>query len=408
MGNENMSDNHGASYSYACLPILGQHKKAVSCVSFAPTIHHIAAHSDTAPTTSSSTESCICASASADGSVCLWDIGPSIQEYYHTSTDASNSFNNLTPTGLIHGHSKGINEITWSPRAEHILATASDDKTCKVWDVTRFNASSSSSTLAGSSSQTLIDKPLVEFKGHSNFCFSVKFSPQGNLLVTGSFDETVKIWDIRTGECISTLPAHSDPVTGVDFNCDGTCIVSASHDGLIRIWDLATGECLKTIYAEKNPPVSFVKYSPNGKYVLSGMLDGKIRLWDVLMKKSYDDDHLGYNGLKDNHHHTQKMVAGRGGQCTKTYSGHVNSKYCVFSDFALSNPKQPKVITGSEDGKVYIYDLQTRKILQILDGHDDDCCLAVASHDTKDIIVSGGMSKDPTVKFWVPKVNEMS
>jgi COMPASS component SWD3 len=400
--------NHHSHYT--CLPILGQHKKAVSCVSFAPTIP-----STINTTTSSSSngheEPCICASASADGTVRLWDIGPSIQDYYltttstETTTTTSSSPTTFNPTGIIMGHSKGINELAWNPRAPHVLATASDDKTCKVWDVSRFHSSScpTSSVLTGSHPQTSMDKPLVELKGHSNFCFSVKFSPQGNLLVTGSFDETVKIWDVRTGECISTLPAHSDPVTGVDFNMDGTCIVSSSHDGLIRIWDLATGECLKTIYAEKNPPVSFVKYSPNGKYVLSGMLDGKLRLWDVLMKKSYDD-HQYYHTHKDDH--SQRLIAGRGGQCTKTYTGHVNSKYCVFSDFALANPKQPKIITGSEDGKVYIYDLQTRQNLQVLDAHVHDCCLAVAAHDTKDIIVTGGMSKDPTVKFWVPKMDD--
>jgi COMPASS component SWD3 len=69
------------------------------------------------------------------------------------------------------------------------------------------------------------------------------------MLVTGSFDETLKLWDVRSGDCVSTLPVHSDPVTAVSFNRDGTCLVSASHDGLIRLWDSATGECLKTIYA---------------------------------------------------------------------------------------------------------------------------------------------------------------
>eukprot|EP00957_Ditylum_brightwellii_P158545 12068017-Ditylum_brightwellii.AAC.1 len=92
------------------------------------------------------------------------------------------------------------------------------------------------------------------------------------------------LWDVRSGDCVSTLPAHSDPVTGVDFNRDGTCIVSGSHDGLIRVWDAATGECLKTIYAGGNPPVSHVRFSPNGRFVLSGTLDSKLRLWDVLAK----------------------------------------------------------------------------------------------------------------------------
>lgn len=44
-------------------------------------------------------------------------------------------------------------------------------------------------------------------------------------VITQSFDETVKLWDVRCGECVATLPAHSNPVTGVDFNRDGTCIV---------------------------------------------------------------------------------------------------------------------------------------------------------------------------------------
>ncbi len=44
-------------------------------------------------------------------------------------------------------------------------------------------------------------------------------------LLPQSFDETVKLWDVRCGECVATIPAHSNPVTGVDFNRDGTCIV---------------------------------------------------------------------------------------------------------------------------------------------------------------------------------------
>lgn len=52
---------------------------------------------------------------------------------------------------------------------------------------------------------------------------------QSNLVVSGSFDESVRIWDVRTGKCLKTLPAHSDPVSAVHFNRDGSLIVSSSY-----------------------------------------------------------------------------------------------------------------------------------------------------------------------------------
>lgn len=78
---------------------------------------------------------------------------------------------------------------------------------------------------------------------------------------------------MRSGKCLRTLPAHSDPVTAVHFNRDGSLIVSSSYDGLCRIWDTASGQCLKTLIEDDNPPVSFVKFSPNGKYILAATLD---------------------------------------------------------------------------------------------------------------------------------------
>ena len=103
---------------------------------------------------------------------------------------------------------------------------------------------------------------------------------QSNLVVSGSFDESVRIWDVRTGKCLKTLPAHSDPVSAVHFNRDGSLIVSSSYDGLCRIWDTASGQCLKTLIDDDNPPVSFVKFSPNGKYILAATLDNTLKLWD--------------------------------------------------------------------------------------------------------------------------------
>jgi COMPASS component SWD3 len=321
-------DTDSAIDVFQQFPYHGEHKRAVSAVALAP---------------SKLCDSPLCASASADGTVKLWQV-------YQDEAPSDDIMPCLT--SLV-GHSRGINDVTWSPQAPYV-ATASDDKSLRLWDAHTGEA-------------------LVEFRGHSNFVFCCKFNPQSNLLVSGSFDETVKLWDVRSGDCVCTLPAHSDPVTGVDLNRDGTCIVSGSHDGLIRIWDTATGECLKTIYAQANPPVSMVKYSPNGKYILSGTLDGSLRLWKT-------------------------------STCCKTYVSHSNSKYCLASDFLVGGQA---IVTGSESGQIYLYDLQSQKVQQILEGHKD-VVLAVSCHDKEKLICSGGMTADRTVQFWAPSVPQFT
>ena len=193
------------------------------------------------------------------------------------------------------------------------------------------------------------------------------------MLVSGSYDEAVFIWDVRSTRIMRSLPAHSDPVGGVDFIRDGTLIVSCAGDGLIRIWDTATGQCLRTLVHEDNAPVTSVRFSPNGRFVLAWTLDSCVRLWN------YVD-----------------------GRCVKTYQGHRNVIFSINGSFGTyADGEKACVVSGSEDGAFLVWDVQTKEVLQRLEGHRQ-CVLGVDTWG--DLMVSGGI--DRTVRIWEKTTEE--
>jgi len=78
--------------------------------------------------------------------------------------------------------------------------------------------------------------------GHSSYSTSVAITPDGKYIVSGSRNETIKLWDIKSGEEIRTFEGHSDYVTSVAITPDGKYIVSGSWEGTIKLWDINSGE----------------------------------------------------------------------------------------------------------------------------------------------------------------------
>jgi len=110
---------------------------------------------------------------------------------------------------------------------------------------------------------------------------SVAYSPDGQHIISGSFDKTIRIWNAETGSAVGKpLEGHTGWVSSVAYSPDGQHIVSGSGDETIRIWNAGTGSAVGKPLEGHTDSVSSVAYSPDGQHIISGCSDRAIHLWD--------------------------------------------------------------------------------------------------------------------------------
>ena len=113
----------------------------------------------------------------------------------------------------------------------------------------------------------------------------VIFSPNDERIVSASADNTLRIWDARTGRQIGEpLKEHTDSIFSVTFNHDGDCIVSASRDGTIRTWDTNTGKQIKDPIKYPLSSVLSASFSQDGKFIALASED-TITMWNIEKNK---------------------------------------------------------------------------------------------------------------------------
>jgi small GTP-binding protein len=146
-------------------------------------------------------------------------------------------------------------------RVDWILASGSFDNTVKLWEVRS-------------------GKLLRTLRGHRRRVFSVAFYPQGGMLASGSDDNTVKLWEARIGKILRTHEGHQDLVRSVAFDPRGGTLASGSADITVKLWEVRSGKLLRTLEGHKDAVVSLA-FEPRGGTLASGSADSTVKLWET-------------------------------------------------------------------------------------------------------------------------------
>merc|ERR1739838_416509 len=178
----------------------------------------------------------------------------------------------MTCKGTLRGHNGWITQIATTPVFPDMLLSASRDKTIIMWQLTREEGQ--------------YGIPKRRLNGHSHFVSDVVISSDGQFCLSGSWDGTLRLWDLASGNTTRRFVGHTKGVLSVAFSADNRQIVSAARDRTIKLWNTLV-ICKYTIQEQGHTEwVSCVRFSPlaQNPVIVSSGWDKLVKIWDLEQK----------------------------------------------------------------------------------------------------------------------------
>lgn len=255
-------------------------------------------------------------------------------------------------------HSDSIYALCLSQDGQ-IIASGGRDKTVKVWNLQPISKSNSISP----TSRIIGEGLMYTFTGHSESINCIAMTPNGKMLVSGSEDNTLKLWNLQKHKYICTLEGHEAGVKSVAFSRDGKMLVSGSADNTIKLWQLPKVKAPSHTLTGHSDWVKCLAISPDGQILASGSQDKTIKLWNLAT-----------------------------GELKSTLAGH----WREVNNLAIS-PDGRTLISCSGDETIQLWNLDTLKPLQSFEGHQGAVAAVAISPDGQPIVSS---SWDHTIRVW--------
>jgi mitogen-activated protein kinase organizer 1 len=246
---------------------------------------------------------------------------------------------------------------------------------------------------------------IKTYTGHGKEVLSIHIPKDNTRFVSASGDRSVMIWDVQTGKPMQKFQDHTQRVNSVCGNPDGTVIISGSYDSTIKVWDCRSTS-KRAVQSIDDAKDSVESVSINEYEILSSGVDGCIRNYDIRTGTFIQDD-IGFpitSTILSNDKNcilvstldsVIRLLDKETGELLCDYKGHANKEYRIKPCFTKTDSH---VIGGSEDGSILCWDLVEGNVVDTLKSHTK-VVTGVLYHPSKDAFLS--TSFDGTAKLWM-------